>query len=670
MTTNFTVKPFFLYRLQQEMRPEIPGFLLQQPTAHAMRGRREDQLIVYLAVSGRQAIGDEAVREMVARAADTFYQTGGSTTTALRAALQVLNEALRQMNVDAGEPGHYLAGRVVLAALRREALYVLLSGAVEIFALTAEGGQWLRPDERARRGLGLSQATPHSLARLTLTTPMKLLFCAQAPADWRRLLDSERAETPASIMADSLLQMSGEDLHAVLLEVEKAAAAPKRDKRIITLPVPRQPQAAETALRWLQRGREMRQRAQRFLARLLPFSAGQGPADGLSARLLLLLAIVIPLLVAFSASTIYLRRGLQAQAKAAYARAEALAVQARREANPVLQREAWQEVLQNLEQADALMALDDTPSLRREAQDALDELDGVLRVNFVEARLDLPAGAHIVSLTADEEALYLLDATANAVYRARRTAGGYRLDAGFLCRQSKQQGQLVALLQVESWDGVLVLDDRGRGLHCQPGLQPADFNLPPTNRGELRVDAAAWRDGFLYVLDRQARAVWIYPPDENGALTRPPLYFFDATVPDLEHVRAMAVYGGELFLLNEDSTLTICQYSLLQTVPNRCEEGVMLRDTRPGYTDAVRIPGTRFSQLQVTPPPNTALLVLDGENRAIYRFSPQTRLLQNVLKAPVGTPPAGQAWSAFYVTPDAVLVIAIGEHLYFAPHIP
>ncbi len=691
MKTNVRWQVFPLYRLNQQVRAEMPGLLLLQPPARAARSRREDQLVVYVALSGRQAVEDERVRAMVARAAETFYQTSGSVTTALRAAAAALNEALRRMNAAHSGEGQFLVGRAALAALRREAVYLLLSGPVQVFALTADGLQTLQADERAARGLGVSQAVPHSLARVELATPMKLALCAQAPAEWQAFFASEKATTPAAVMADSLLQLNGQDVHAVLLDVQSAEETPPPDALSAAVPQlpappkaepprkrplsPEQQQAlAEQALnrlqRWRGRGQRRREALRRFAARLLPFADENEGVAFLSQRLLLLLAVLIPVLVAFSASSVYMRRGLYAQARALYAQADAQAVQARLETNPVLQREAWREVLGLLAQADALVELEESRTLRQEALNALDALDGVLRVSFAAMDLKLPPNARITALAANEEALFLLDAANNAVYRASRIGTGYRLDEAFFCQGEGQIGELQAIVAAPGRKGVLAFDGGGRMLQCTLGAEMVVHTLPATNRGDLQVDAVAWLDGFIYVLDRNARAVWIYPPDEAGDFTRPPLYFFDAKVPDVSNVQAMTVYGGELFLLNQDGSFTVCQYSLLQTVPNRCEEQVILRDTRPGYTDAVRIPETDFTQLQVTQPPNTALLALDGAHSAVYRFSPQTRLLQNVLKGQADAPPDGQPWTAFVVTPDAVLVVATGNQVYFAPHIP
>ena len=692
MKTDFRLKTFPLYRLNAEMRPEMPGLLLRLPPARCARSRRDDAFLVYLAVSGARQVDEEEVRRMVARAADTFYQTSGSVTTALRAAAAALNADLRRLNAAASEPGQYLAGRVVLLAIREDALYFLLSGAVQVFSLSVEGGQTFSADARAGRGLGLGQAVPHTLGRLERSAPMKLALCAQAPAEWEAFFTREKAATPAAVMADSLLQLNDQDVHAVLLDVQPAeeASEPHNEKTHDPLPSA-EPQAqppavasrlspeqrralAEQALTKIQRGRARWQRWRKawrqFATRLLPFADEGESADFLSNRLLAFLAVLIPLVVAIGASTVYLQRGLRAQAQGLYAQADALAVQARTETNPVLQRESWQAVLSILEQADALMPLEESAALQKEARAALDQLDGVLRTAFVPAALNLPPEARITGLAASARALYLLDATTNAVYRAERTASGYRWNAGFSCAAEGEVGRLVAVLASPERDGALAVGAGGGVLWCEPGAAPRISRLPATNRGELQIDVAAWRDGFLYLLDRNARAVWIYPPDEAGEFTRPPLYFFDAEVPDVANVQAMDVYGGELFLLNGDGSLTICQYSLLQTVPNRCEEGVILRDTRPGYTDAARIPGTAFAQLQVTLPPNTALLARDSAHSAVYRFSPQTRLLQNVLKAQTGQPPDGLRWTAFVVTPDAVLVVAADDQVYFAPHIP
>lgn len=700
MNTTWTLLP--ICRLNGQKQEEIPGLAIFSPPERSTRSRREDTLLIYLAVAGTARVEDAAVRQMVATAADTFYQTSGSVTSGLRAAANLLNERLWAHNQ--ASPGQFVLGRAVVAAARGDRLYLLVSGPVEIFALGATGRQVFSEDVRAGRGMGASQALPHYLASLPLHPPMKIAFCAYAPAEWREFFENEQVTTSAAVIADSLWQIGGQDLHAALLDiagdaskaelpetgeaassslVDSADENTHRDAAGVRLPrlsLPEIPpeQRRELAATTLQQVQRMRASTARwrttlhdFILRLLP----EGDPVTLS-RWMIVLAILLPLLVSGVAAGVYLQRGLRNQALALYQQADALAVQARMETNPVLQRETWRGVLTLLEQADALMPLDESAALRQDALSALDALDGVLRLVLEDAGLKLPETAQIIAISAHADAAFLLDGASGQVYRAGRTTSGYRLSPGFRCGSGLYEGaeidQPVAIqaLPAGMSGEVLLVDADGDLLWCDINGQPVASRLPDTGRGTLQVSLARWQDGYLYVLDREARAVWIFPAEADGQFLVAPLFFFDVEVPQLDAVRDIAVYGGELYLLNADSTLTVCSYSRVSGVPNRCETAVTLEDRRPGYSPAARLPDTDFTSLLITRPPNMALWLMDGSRQTLYRFSPQLRLLQNLLRPRDGSP-AGQApWSAFTVTPDYVLLVASGNHLYFAAHIP
>ncbi|HNB41943.1 MAG TPA: hypothetical protein PLG52_10615, partial [Anaerolineales bacterium] len=64
-----------LYRVQGQEPTEMPGVLALQPPKNAARGREQDRLIVYLALTGNATITTTEYRKLAEDVANVFYQT-------------------------------------------------------------------------------------------------------------------------------------------------------------------------------------------------------------------------------------------------------------------------------------------------------------------------------------------------------------------------------------------------------------------------------------------------------------------------------------------------------------------------------------------------------------------------------------------------------------------
>jgi hypothetical protein len=79
-----------------------------------------------------------------------------------------------------------------------------------------------------------------------------------------------------------------------------------------------------------------------------------------------------------------------------------------------------------------------------------------------------------------------------------------------------------------------------------------------------------------------------------------------------------------------------------------------------------------FTQMTLTNPPNSVVLLLDSENQRVYRLSPRSLELQNQVSgfADKGNPFEAGPVSAMAVSPNYVLYLAIGNQVYFATNLP
>ena len=444
-------------------------------------------------------------------------------------------------------------------------------------------------------------------------------------------------------------------------------------------------QIAKTMVGGLQTGRRVNERIggffQQFLPRLLPGSDTNQPFT-LPTYALIFIAVVIPVAVVTMASIVYLRFGQSIQYDELFAQARSAKEQAISETDPVRQRDAWQRVLTHLDGADKYRVPDESKQLRTEAQFQLDILMGISRLEFIPG---FPGGlgsaTQISHMSASESDLYLLDAEDGKILHASLTSKSLEMDTAFSCQPGTYGGyqmgkiiDLIALPKVNALNAnVMGIDATGTLLYCASNQVPQAIPLPAlpnTNWG--RITSFALDSGNLYVLDAQSRAVWVFV-GKDSTFTDTPYFYFGNEIPaSIESAIDLSVVADDLYMLHADGHLSTCTFSRLSEVPTRCQDPAPRVDNYPAHRDIDIFQTTHFTQMTMTSPPNSVILLLDSANRSVFRFSPRSFEFQSQVTGYTGTANPFQQGSAnaMAVSPNYVLYLAIGDQVYFATNMP
>jgi hypothetical protein len=422
---------------------------------------------------------------------------------------------------------------------------------------------------------------------------------------------------------------------------------------------------------------------QKFVPRLLP-NADSRQLLVLPTSLLIIIAMVIPIVVVTMASVVYFRFGQSIQYDELYGQALNIRAQATSETDPVRQRDQWQRVLDILDEADQYRVTNESNSLRSEAQANLDLLMGEIRLEFVPAfpnGLGGSAASQINRMAASESDLYMLDAESGRILHAAFTGRSLELDNAFNCQPGSYAGyqvgaliDILALPKVNALSAtVLGIDTNGNLLYCAPGQVPQAIPLPPlpnTNWG--RITAFALDSGNLYVLDAQSRSVWIFPGKDSTFIDAPYFYFGNEIPVNIDSAIDLAVSSDDLYMLHTDGHLSTCTFSRLSEVPTRCQDPAPRVDNYPAHRDVDIFQLSHLTQMSITNPPNSVILLLDSANQTVFRFSPRSFELQSQVSGYPGKAnpfPSGSI-SAMAVSPNYVLYLAIGDQVYFATNMP
>lgn len=402
-------------------------------------------------------------------------------------------------------------------------------------------------------------------------------------------------------------------------------------------------------------------------------AGGAGSAE-ISRGTKLLIAILVPLLVVGLLSAVYFSQGRSNQYEYLMAQAQAAANNAPAMEGAAAQREAWNQVISWLDQAEEYRQSSELRALRVRAQDALDTLDGALRLVYKPAYAStLLTGLDISRVVSVGTDLYLLDRATGVVLHLNPSSSGYQPDLEFNCRPGLvdgiQVGELVDVLSVPINNAarapILALDGNGNGLFCGVDKEPSAFALIPPDGGFGKISSVLYDAGRLFILDPVKNALWIYRGAGMSYTDAPDSYFEEKPV-DLAEAVGAAVSGDELFLLFSDGRSMHCLASNV-TGTVECEDPYVYQDGRSGAeAGTLDFGALRFSQLSYSPPPDPSLYYLAAERAELYQFSLRLNLNRVLRSGASGGSLPGRPVTAFNVGSNRNVYLAFGSELYYA----
>ncbi len=392
----------------------------------------------------------------------------------------------------------------------------------------------------------------------------------------------------------------------------------------------------------------------------------------LSSSAMAFIAIAVPMVVVAVSAVVYLRIGQQTQYESNYEQALVIVDYANILNEPGELLEAWASALVWIDQAEQYRVTDESQTLRTQVLLALDELEGVTRLDFEPALLgSLNSSVSITRMLATGSDLYLLDANDGAVIHTTVTGSGqYILDTDFRCGPG-QYGQHIVVKLVDiaalprpdpSGATIVAIDSNGILLYCSPDDTPiASALIPPDNNwGSPR--AITIQNGNLYVLDPMVNAVWIFF-GEDFLFDQPPRFFFAEQVPSIQDSIDIALDGDDLYLLQANGGMIKCTFSDIPEAPTTCQDPAIYATSPTGEASIPMTGNFAFTQMAHTAPPEPSIFLLDASGQSVYHFSLRLNLAAQYRSASVL--PEGDI-DAFAVSPNRALFIAFGNQIFVA----
>ncbi len=644
-----------------------PGAAVEQPPRRPTRGRELDTLYVLISPNG--PTGGAALYEQLVRlAAEVYFRSGGSVTSALREAINAVNSQLTETNRIGGTR---YAVNMACAVMREQEVYLARAGAGVFLLRQAEAFSTYPDDlaEMAHTPLGQTANVDIRLARCEIAPGHVLVLCDAALARAGRDPLSAALTAPTlPALVEALKLHAGRDAQALIIQFTTADTpnpAPPPPRK--STPVPRSIQAAAVvpdpavelpsappeiptvtappATEIMPDGTPAADKPApikraalgignaldgigkgigRALDRMLPEAEESSPR--IPTMLAAVLAILVPVIVVFVVVALQLSQFDLTQFEQTVREVEEAARAA--EVIPLedeqAARTAWLGVIQRVDFVEESSGRTGDPTLiriRARAQAVLDRFDKVTRRTPITLR-NYGQNARLVGPVIRGGAdVYILDTNRSAVFRDTLNSESKTL----ITRNTQpviQQGQAVGAFSVRTLIDIIwmaeggvqranvlaALDSQGILVTYSPTFSPATAQrLAGSDLWERPIAMATWR-GNLYLLDVGAGQIWRYRPVGNAYPNPPEAYFEGDDKPDLTGATDFGIDStGNVYILFSDGTL------------KRYTSGVEQRFALNGLPTGGLKSGVGLYVDSDSPLP--AIYILDAADQAVYQVT-------------------------------------------------
>lgn len=600
----------------QKEGEQVPGLWVQFPPRSAARGRSGDFLFVHLTLSGKAEDTAVLSQDIIDTISNHYYATSGGVTSALREALLKANQKLLHFNVTGNDTPR--EGAISCSVLRKDELFTLQAGEASALIGRNFGLEAMPPKEPDRQTpLGRTSGLDIRYYHHRLQPDDTLLFLDPRLAhvenihfeqvlvdreidDGLRLLKELVGHDSARLLLVSFVDEMPVTLPDVVQPVKPQKSGifvrsqPRRERpTAVSIPATnRQPQPVTENTLLLpenieQSARKISSRAIFGLSRFTDgladsldqfkqteVAANDEEVPELSWATAALLSIIIPLIIGGIVTTVFIQRS-EGQQLAQYKQEMVADLNAATQATDRNeQRGYYQEVLAlaQLVESELRPGDSDVALYRRQAQQALDDMDNIVRLSAT-LLYEFPEEVTLTAVVlqpGDGGDLFTLDGTTGTVYvhplddrhQPAATSPSIIFSPGQAIG-SHVVGPIIDIFwrpegpAVER-EGLAALDLNGALLSYRPNLLDTlvaslgfavDWQVP---------SSVTTYDERLYILDNGAEQIWKYYPlgDQFEVISDERTLAFRED-PNLEQVVDFDIYheDGSLVLLYGDGRI-------------------------------------------------------------------------------------------------------------------
>lgn len=217
MTTRFDLNILPINHQMGKTVSKLPGMLTTSPPRRSSRRRAQEKLLLHLHLEGNAPLSDTAMGQLLAKLTEVYYETEGSTTSALRNVTDVLNKYLLDRNYRAASRGLKAVGYLTQVVLRDDRILYAQCGPTYIYQVTTETVVDLHDPDLSGSGLGLGKSFKVRYHQINLEPNQILILAAGKPQTWTENLFKTLPRLRFSALVKRLLHKMEDNLDAVVI---------------------------------------------------------------------------------------------------------------------------------------------------------------------------------------------------------------------------------------------------------------------------------------------------------------------------------------------------------------------------------------------------------------------------------------------------------------------
>ncbi len=174
-----------LNRSAGQILPDLPGLFAATPPKRTARGRDRDALVIHISPIGTdEALSTNRIADLLNAAAERFYKSAGSITSALTEAADFLNTYFIDINKNLYPSKAPCTAGLNILVIRGDLFFNACAGQSACLIVRPGGVEKFGGDTAAQTGLGVGRSVQLRFAQSTLLPGDILLFSPTIPAGW------------------------------------------------------------------------------------------------------------------------------------------------------------------------------------------------------------------------------------------------------------------------------------------------------------------------------------------------------------------------------------------------------------------------------------------------------------------------------------------------------
>jgi len=174
--------------LKAEQFTPQADFFTARTAKKVARQRRKDTLLLHLSLQGGSTLSADKRSLLLQRLSEVFYKTPGTTTGALRAVAESLNQFLFERNARLNNVDNRVIAFLTQIVAGQGRLTIAQSGLTHVYWINSRGVEHLYDADLAGEGLGVGKVAKIRFVQGQIQSDEALLVCDKPPATWRSAL--------------------------------------------------------------------------------------------------------------------------------------------------------------------------------------------------------------------------------------------------------------------------------------------------------------------------------------------------------------------------------------------------------------------------------------------------------------------------------------------------